>query len=276
VFAVEEEVILRAGSSSRGYWTELWRYRELFFFLAWRDLKVRYKQTTIGVAWAVIRPLLVTVIFVVLFGRLAGLPSPAGVPYPLLVITGLVPWQFFAAVMGEGSSSVLTNANLISKVYFPRIIVPTSVVAVALADLSITGLMTFGLMVWYGFLPPLQVLMLPVFLVLALAASLGVGFWLSALTVRYRDIRFVIPFLVQFGLYITPVGFSTFSVPDAYRPLFALNPMVGVIEGFRWCLLGTGALDGGVLPVSVAVATALLVTGFLYFRCTERQFADTI
>jgi lipopolysaccharide transport system permease protein len=271
-----EEVILRAGGSNRGYWAELWQYRELFFFLAWRDLKVRYKQTAVGVAWAVIRPLLVTVVFVVVFGRLAGLPSPAEVPYPLLVLAGMVAWQFFAAVMGEGSNSVLSNANLISKIYFPRIIVPASVVAVALADLGITGLLTVGLMAWYGFLPPTQILFLPAFLALALAAALGVGFWLSALTVRYRDVRFVVPFLVQFGLYVTPVGFSTLSVPEAYRPLFAVNPMVGVIEGFRWCLLGSGVLGGGVLPVSTAVATALLVTGFLYFRRTERQFADTI
>jgi lipopolysaccharide transport system permease protein len=271
-----EEVVLRAGGSSRGYWAELWRYRELFLFLAWRDLKVRYKQTTVGVAWAVIRPLLVTVIFVVVFGRLAHLPSPDAVPYPLLVIAGMVAWQFFSAVMSEGSNSVLTNANLITKVYFPRVVVPASVVAVALADLGITGLITFGLMVWYGFLPPVQVLLLPVFLILALAAAFGVGFWLSALTVRYRDVRFIVPFLVQFGLYVTPVGFSTLSVPETYRPLFALNPMVGVIEGFRWCLLGTGVLGDGVLPVSATMAVVLLVTGFRYFRMTERHFADTI
>lgn len=271
-----DEVILRPGGSSRGYWAELWRYRELFFFLAWRDLKVRYKQTTVGVAWAVIRPLLVTTIFVVMFGRLAHLPSPDGVPYPLLVLAGMIAWQFFAAVMGEGSNSVLSNANLISKVYFPRIVVPASVVAVAFADLVITGLMTIGLMAWYRFVPSVQVLLLPAFLLLALAAALGVGFWLSALTVRYRDVRFIIPFLVQFGLYVTPVGFSTQIVPEVYRPLFALNPLVGVIEGVRWCLLGTGVLDHGVLPISAAVAVGLLVTGFLYFRKTERVFADTI
>ena len=271
-----EEVILRPGGSSRGYWAELWKYRELFYFLAWRDLKVRYKQTTIGVAWAVIRPLLVTVIFVVLFDRLAGLPPPEGVPYPLLVLAGMVAWQFFAAVMGEGSNSVLANANLVTKVYFPRIIVPASVVAVAMADLLITGLLTVGLMCWYQHPPTVQVLLLPAFIALAMAAALGVGFWLSALTVRYRDVRFVIPFLVQFGLYVTPVGFSTTAVPEVYRPLFALNPMVGVIEGFRWCLLGSGVLDGGVLAVSTVSAAVLLVSGFWYFRTTERRFADTI
>lgn len=272
----QDELVLRAGGSSNGYWAELWQYRELFFFLAWRDLKVRYKQTAVGVAWAVIRPLLVTAIFVVVFGRLANLPSPDGVPYPLLVLAGMTAWQFFAAVMSDGGNSVIANASLISKVYFPRILVPASVVAVALADLLITGVLTIGLIVCYGFFPPVQVLLLPVFLALALAAALGVGFWLSALIVRYRDVRFIVPFLIQFGLYITPVGFSTVSVPEAYRPLFALNPMVGVIEGFRWCLLGTGEIASGVLPVSTVMAIVLLVTGFKYFRRTERQFADTI
>lgn len=270
------ELVLRPGGASLGYWAELWRYRELFAFLAWRDLKVRYKQTAIGVAWAVIRPLLVTIIFLVVFGRLANLPSPGGVPYPLMVLAGMTAWQFFSAVMGDGSNSVLANANLISKVYFPRVIVPASVVAVAFADLLITGTMTAGLMAWYGVAPPAQLLLLPAMVLLALAAALGVGFWLAALTVRYRDVRFVVPFMVQFGLYATPVGFSTFIVPEQYRPLFALNPMVGVIEGFRWCLLGTGAVGGWVLPVSALSAAALLVTGFRYFRTTERRFADII
>ena len=227
-------------------------------------------------AWAVIRPLLVTVIFVTVFGRLANLPSPDGVPYPLMVLAGMTAWQFFAAVMADGSNSVLTNSNLISKVYFPRVIVPASVVAVAFADLLVTGAMLLGLMAWYGFPPPPQVLLLPGMVLLALAAALGAGFWLSALTVRYRDVRFVVPFLVQFGLYVTPVGFSTQSVPEEYRPLFAVNPMVGVIEGFRWCLLGSGVVGGWVLPVSAASAAALLVSGFRYFRATERRFADII
>ena len=271
-----EEIVLRPDGSSRGYWAELWRYRELLLFLAWRDLKIRYKQTVIGVAWAVLRPLLVTAIFVVVFGRLANLPSPDGVPYPLLVLSAMIAWQFFAAVMGEGSNSVLANANLISKVYFPRIIVPSSVVAVAFADMAITAVLALGLFAWSGFVPTIQVLLLPAFVLLALAAALGVGFWLSALTVRFRDVRFIVPFLVQFGLYATPVGFSTFSVPEEYRALVALNPMVGIIEGFRWCLLGTGALGAGVLPVSAAVSVVLLVSGFRFFRATERRFADTI
>jgi lipopolysaccharide transport system permease protein len=269
-------VVIRPGGAAGGYWAELWRYRELFAFLAWRDLKVRYKQTVIGVAWAVLRPLLVMAIFTVVFGRLANLPSPDGVPYPLLVMAGMIAWQFFAGVMGEGSGSVLSNANLITKVYFPRVIVPASVVAVAFADLLVTAGLLVGMMAWFRFAPPWQVVLLPGFLLVALTAALGVGLWLSALTVRYRDVRFVIPFLVQFGLYVTPVGFSTLAVPEEYRPLFALNPMVGVIEGFRWCLLGTGAVGGWTVPVSTAVSVGLLVTGFRYFRATERRFADTI
>jgi lipopolysaccharide transport system permease protein len=254
----------------------LWRYRELFAFLAWRDLKVRYKQTSVGVAWAVIRPLLVTIIFVTVFGRVAKLPSPDGIPYPLLVLAGMTAWQFFAAVMAEGSNSILGNANLISKVYFPRVIVPASVVVVAFADLLITGVMTGALMIWYSALPPIQVLLLPVMILMALAAAMGVGLWLSALTVRYRDVRFIVPFLVQFGLYVTPVGFSTATVPEKYQAFFALNPMVGVIEGFRWCLLGSGIIGGWVMPVSVLSTIVLLTTGFRFFRKTERQFADII
>jgi lipopolysaccharide transport system permease protein len=271
-----DEVILRPGGTSQGYWVELWKYRELFYFLAWRDLKIRYKQTTVGVVWAVLRPLLMTFIFVFVFGKVGQFEPPPGIPYTLLVLSGMIAWQFFATVMGDGSNSVLSNANLISKVYFPRIVVPASVVAVALADLGITALITVGFMAWYAFLPPLQVLLLPLFLVLALAAAMGVGFWLSALTVRYRDVRLVVPFLVQFGLFVTPVGYRLANISEEYRLLYALNPMVGVIEGFRWCLLGTGLLGDGVLPVSTAMAVFLLVSGFWYFRKTERVFADTI
>jgi lipopolysaccharide transport system permease protein len=274
--ASQELVIIRATGRDRGYWRELWTYRELFYFLAWRDLKVRYKQTVIGVAWAVIRPLLTMIIFTVVFGRLAKLPSTGDVPYPVLVMAGLIAWQFFAAVMSEGSQSIISNANLITKIYFPRVIVPASVLAVALADLAITGMLTLILMTWYRVWPSWHIIALPAFLLMAIAAALGAGLWLSALTVRYRDMRFVIPFTVQFGLYVTPVGFSTATVAAAYRPLYALNPMVGVIEGFRWSLLGTGELGGGILPISVTTALLLLVTGFRYFRATERSFADTI
>ena len=270
------ETVIRPNRGTAHYWAEVWRYRELFAFLAWRDLTVRYKQMTIGVAWALIRPLITMIVFTVVFGRLAGLPSPGGVPFALLVMAGLLPWQFFSAVMAEGSASLLTNAHLITKVYFPRLIVPATSVAVAFADLLVAGGLMAVLMLWYGQVPPVQIVLLPTFLLLGTAAALGVGFWLSALTVRYRDFRYVVPFMVQFGLYLTPVGFSTASVPEQFRPLYALNPLVGVIEGFRWCLLGVGEIGGWVLPISVAVSTMLLVTGFRYFRASERRFADTI
>lgn len=270
------ETVIRPNRGSAHYWAEVWRFRELFVFLAWRDLAVRYKQMTIGIAWALIRPLITMVIFTLVFGRLAGLESPGGVPFALLVMAGLLPWQFFAAVMAEGSASLLTNAHLITKVYFPRLIVPASSVAVALADLLVAGGLLTGMMLWYRHTPPWQIVLLPVFLALGMAAALGVGFWLSALTVKYRDFRFVVPFMVQFGLYVTPVGYSTASVPEEYRPLFALNPLVGVIEGFRWCLLGVGEVGGWVLPISTGVSAGLLVTGFRYFRNSERRFADTI
>jgi len=270
------EIVIRAGGSWTGYWAEVWRYRELFFFLAWRDVKVRYKQTVIGVGWALIRPLLVMIIFTVIFSRLANLASPGNVPYPLLVMAAMLPWQFFAAVMGEGSTSLLTNANLITKVYFPRVIVPASAVVVASVDLMISGTLMLGMFAWYGFLPPAQVLLLPLFVFLALSAALGLGLLFSALMVKYRDFRYIIPFMVQFGLYVTPVGYSTATIPVDYRWLFALNPMVGVIEGFRWCLLGTGVLGDGVLFASLGTTLVLLVVGFRYFRATERQFADSI
>ncbi len=274
--ATPREIVIRPGGNWAGYWAELWRFRELFFFLAWRDVKIRYKQTAIGVGWALLRPLLVMLIFTLVFSRLAKLESPGSIPYPLLIMAGMLPWQFFAAVMGEGSNSLFANANLITKVYFPRLIIPASSVAVALVDLLISGTLMIGMFAWYGMLPPLNVLLLPAFVVMAFMAALGIGLLLSALTVRYRDVRYVIPFLVQFGLYATPVGYSTASIPEEYRWLFALNPMVGVIEGFRWSLLGNGMLGDGVLPASLAVTLILLVGGFRYFRATERQLADTI
>lgn len=270
------EIVIRPGGPSGGYWAELWRYRELFLFLAWRDVSVRYKQTAIGLGWALIRPFLMMVIFTLIFSRLAKLGSPGDIPYPLLIMAAMLPWQFFAMVMGEGSSSLLSNANLITKVYFPRLIIPASAVAVAAVDLLIGGSLMGILFAWYEFLPSWQIVFLPLFLIAALLAALGVGFWLSALTVRYRDVRYVIPFLVQFGLYVTPVPYSTAAIPQEYRWLYALNPMVGVIEGFRWSLLGTGQLGDGVLLVSLAATMLLLVSGFCYFRATERQFADTI
>ncbi len=271
-----EELVVEAGRTGRQYWRDLWRYRELFYFLAWRDIKVRYKQTTLGVAWALIRPLLTMVIFTVVFGRLAGLPAPQGVPYSLLVMAGMLPWQFFANALSESGNSILANAHLISKVYFPRLITPASVVLVALVDLMISGVLLLGLMAWYRFLPPWQVVWLPAFLGLALAAALGAGLWLSALTVKYRDFRHIVPFLVQLSLYVSPVGFVSDIVPGQWRLLYALNPLVGIIDGFRWSLLGVGDIPWTEIGLSVAVTGAVLVSGFRYFRAMERQFADTI
>jgi lipopolysaccharide transport system permease protein len=272
----EGAVEVFAGRGGGRYWLDLWRYRELFFFLAWRDLKVRYKQTVVGVAWAVLRPLAAMVVFTVVFGRLAGLKPPEGIPYPLLVMAAMLPWQFFSGALAECGNSLLNNANLITKVFFPRLIIPASTLLVVFADLLIAGVLLLLMMAWYGFAPPVQVLMLPVFLVLALAGGLGAGLWLSALTVKYRDFRFVVPFLVQFGLYVSPVGFSSDIVPEQWRAWYALNPAVGVIEGFRWSLLGTDPLGAGPMAVSVAASAALLVSGVWYFRRTERGFADTI
>lgn len=272
----DAELVVMAGRGTAQYWRDLWHYRELFFFLAWRDLAVRYKQTSIGVAWALIRPLLTMLIFTLLFGRIAKLPSPGDVPYALLVMAGMLPWTFFASALAESSQSILTNANLISKVYFPRLITPAAVVLVTFVDLLISGVLLAGLMLWYGRLPPTQILLLPLFLVEALAAALGAGLWLSALTVKYRDFRYIVPFLVQFGVYVSPVGFSSDVIPADYRLLYALNPMTGIIEAFRWSLLGTPSFHAAEQAISLTVTLLLLVTGFRYFRGTERQFADTI
>jgi lipopolysaccharide transport system permease protein len=276
IFAEPTELVVQAGKTSGLFWRDLWRYRELFYILAWRDLKVRYKQTAIGVAWALIRPLLTMVIFTVIFGKLANLPSPHGVPYPLLVLAGMLPWQFFATAINECGTSILNNAQLIAKVYFPRLITPASVVLVSFADLLIAGALIFGLMVWYGYPPPVQVVTLPAFLAMGLAAALGVGLWLAALTVKYRDFRYIVPFIAQFGLYVSPVGFSSAVVPERWRLAFALNPMTGVIEGFRWALLGGEVFHWPEQVVSLSVTALLLVSGFRYFRATEREFADTV
>ena len=236
--ANERVLILEAGRAERHYWADLWPYRELFAILAWRDVAVRYKQTVIGVAWAVVRPLLTMVIFTVIFGTLAKLPSDGGTPYPLLVFAGMLPWFLFSSVLSEASNSLIGNANLIGKVYFPRLIVPAAAAVVALVDFAISLVILLGLMVWYGFWPSWQIVFLPVFVALGVLASLGPALWITALNVKYRDFRYIIPFIVQFGLYVSPVGFSSAVIPEEWRLLYSLNPMVGVIDGFRWCLLG--------------------------------------
>jgi lipopolysaccharide transport system permease protein len=269
------ELILEAGRSSRHYWADLWRYRELLGFLAWRDIKVRYKQTVLGVLWALIQPAVTLVVFTFIFGRLAGMPS-GNVPYPLLVLTGLLPWQLFAAAFSNASGSLVANTHLISKVYFPRLIVPLSSVAVALIDFAVVLVLLAALCAWWQFVPDWRVLLLPVFIVLTLVTAVGTGLWLTALTVKYRDFRFVVPFLLQVGLFLSPVGFSSTNLPN-WRALYSLNPMVGAIDGFRWCLLrGEPALDPVNLGISVAMAALLLVSGLWYFRRMERGFADII
>jgi lipopolysaccharide transport system permease protein len=274
---VSDVIVIESGRQERNYWRDLWRYRELFYVLAWRDISVRYKQTVIGVAWAVIRPFLTMVVFTVIFGRIAKLPSDGDAPYPLMVFAGMLPWTFFSTGLTEASSSLIGNANLISKVYFPRLIVPTATVVVAFADFVITFSILVGMMIWYRFAPGWQILMLPAFVFLAFIASIGPALWITALNVRYRDVRYVVPFAVQLGLYVSPVGFSSHIVPEQWRLLYSLNPMVGVIDGFRWCILGgESELYLPSLAASLAVAAFFLWFGIRRFRKTEKSFADLI
>lgn len=271
------ELVIEAGRTEAQYFRDLWRYRELFYFLAWRDILVRYKQTAIGVAWALIRPFLTMVVFSVVFGRLANLPTEGGAPYPILVFAAMLPWQFFANALSECSNSLISNANLISKVYFPRLVVPTSAVIVSFVDFLISGIILLGLMAWYSAVPSWRVMTLPLFVAVAFAAAMGAGLWLAALNVQYRDFRYVVPFLVQFGLYISPVGFSSAIIPDRWRLLYSLNPMVGVIDGFRWAIIGGDVqLYWPGFLLSLLLVMVLLVTGILYFRRMERTFADVI
>jgi lipopolysaccharide transport system permease protein len=270
------ELVIEAGHTERQYWKDLWNYRELFYFLAWRDILVRYKQTAIGIAWAILRPLLTMVVLTIVFGKLAKLPSE-GVPYPILVFTAMLPWQFFANALTESSNSLIGNANLISKVYFTRLIIPTSSVIVSFVDFLLSGFILLGLMAWYDFWPTWRIIVLPLLILVSFTVTMGAGLWISALNVKYRDFRYIVPFIVQFGLYISPVGFSSSVVPEKWRLLYSLNPMVGVIDGFRWAILGKDVVffvPGFMLSLSLV---ALLFTGGLwYFRKTERTFADII
>ena len=273
---MQQEIIIEAGRTESQYWRDLLRYRELFYFLAWRDVLVRYKQTVIGALWAVLRPLLTLLIFVFIFGKVAKLPAQ-GMPYPVMVFAGLLPWQLFSSSLTECSTSLITNSNLISKVYFPRLIVPASAVIVSLVDFAISFGLLALLMIFYHVWPTWHLLALPFFTLLALIASTGAGLWLAALNVEYRDFRYVVPFFVQLGLYVSPVGFSSALVPAKWQLLYSLNPMVGVINGFRW------SISGGATPIfvpgviaSLVVMSLLLVSGVWYFRRMERTFADVI
>jgi len=268
-------LIIEPGRTERQYWRDLWRYRELFYVLAWRDLSVRYKQTAIGVLWALIRPFLTMVVFTVIFSKLAKMPSQ-GVPYPLLVFAGMLPWQFFASSLTEASQSLVSNSNLISKVYFPRLIIPASALVTALADFLIAFSLMVATMAWYHYWPPWRIVLLPLFIGFAFLTALGPGLLLTALNVKFRDFRYIIPFVVQFGVYVSPVGFSS-AVTGQWRLAYALNPMVGVIDGFRWCLLGgANRIDPDGFMLSLAVTAFLLALGIWYFRKTERTFADVI
>lgn len=273
----EEWLILEPNRIEKQYWKDLWRYRELFAILAWRDIAVRYKQTFIGVAWALIRPFLTMVVFTVIFGRLAQLPTEGDAPYAVLVFAGMLPWQFFSTAMSSCSDSLIDNANLLTKVYFPRLIVPVAAVITSFVDAMISFVILAGLMLWYQWWPSWRLLTLPLWVGVAFAASMGAGLWLASLNVQYRDFRYVVPFLVQFGLYVSPVGFSSAIVPAKWQLLYNLNPMVGVIEGFRWAIIGQEAFINPLgLALSMAIVLLLLATGIRKFRQMEKRFADVI
>ena len=269
------KLVIEPGRAAAHYWRDLWRYRELMAFLAWRDVTVRYKQTVIGIAWALIRPALTLAVFV-LFRRMVGV-AQREVPDVILVLAAVLPWQFFAAALLETSASLIGNTSLISKVYFPRLIIPVAAVATAFVDFVITLGMLAVLMLWYGVAPAPPLLALPLFILLAALLSLGLGLLLGALTVTYRDFRYIVPFLVQLGLFVSPIAFSTSQVPERWRTVYGLNPLVGIIDGFRWSILaGRTPLEPAWLVSSVAVTAASLVVGMWYFRRMERGFADVI
>lgn len=272
----EFDLVIEARQSKKNYWNDLWHFRELFLFLAWRDILVRYKQTAIGLAWSLIRPFLTMIVFTVIFGRLAKLPSE-GVPYPILVYAAMLPWQFFSTSFTDTSNSLLTNSSMLTKIYFPRLIIPVSTVIVNLVDFLISFIILIGLMIWYQFTPSWSILFLPLFLILAILTALGAGLYVAALNVKYRDFKYIVPFVVQFGLYVSPVGFSSNVVPEKWRLLYSINPMVGIIDGFRWCILGGNTqiyLPG--MMLSIGFIIFLLIFGIRYFRKMEKSFADII
>lgn len=273
----ERLLILEPGRAERNYWTDLWSYRELFGILAWRDVAVQYKQTAIGAAWAVVRPLLTMAIFTVVFGQLAKLPSEGDTPYALMVMSGMLPWFLISTILNQASNSLIANNNLISKVYFPRLIVPVASSVVALVDFFISFVLLLAMMIVLGVLPDWRMIFLPAFVLFAVLASLGPSLILAAMNVRYRDFRFIVPFIVQFGLYVSPVGFSSSVVPDEWRLLYSINPAVGVIDGFRWCILGDEVnIYWPGFAISVLVMLGFLWLGVRTFRATEKTFADLI
>jgi lipopolysaccharide transport system permease protein len=269
------DLVIEPGRTEKNYWKDIWRYRELFYILSWRDIKVRYKQTVLGVAWSIIRPVLTTIIFTVLFSKVANMKNPGTAPYAMMVFAGMLPWQFFSNALSESSGSLIGNANLITKVYFPRMIIPASSVITSLVDLAISLGIMLIMFAWYGFMPSWHIIFFPLFVILAFTCAFGIGLYLTAVNVKYRDFRYIIPFIVQFGLYVSPVGFNSFVINEKWRMLYSLNPMVGVIDGFRWCLLGD-PMHWRSFIVSVAMTVGFLLLGLRYFRKMERSFADNI
>ena len=272
----EKILVIEAGKTEKQYWKDLWHFRELLLFLCWRDILVRYKQTVIGVLWAVLRPLLTMVAFTIVFGKIAKLPSEGEAPYSIMVFAAMLPWQFFSSSLSESANSLVANANLVSKVYFPRLIVPASSVAVNIVDMLVSALLLGGLMAWHQYAPPVQILYCIPLILMAGIVALGPGLLLCALNVTYRDFRYIIPFITQFGLYISPVGFSSAIVPERWRLLYELNPMVGVIDSFRWAILGNMPFPLRAFTISCVVALFFTFVGIAVFRNTEKTFADVI
>jgi lipopolysaccharide transport system permease protein len=272
----EFDIIIEQGRSEKNYWKDLWRFRELFYILSWRDIKVRYKQTVVGTAWSVLKPLLTMIVFTIVFSKLAKLSSEGDAPYAIMVFAGLLPWQFFSNSLAEASNSLIGNTNLITKVYFPRLIIPASAVITSFVDFAISFGLLVVMMIGYQYAPSWQIVFLPLFLAVAFFASFGISLYLTALNVKYRDFRHIIPFIIQFGLYLSPVGFSISYVPEEWRLLYSFNPMVGVIDGFRWCILGETPFPFLTLGISIAITSFFMILGIWYFRKTERSFADNI
>lgn len=272
---MDEEIIIRAGLTEKNYWKDLWRFRELFYILSWRDIKVRYKQTVVGAAWGIIRPVLTTIIFTFVFSKVAKVHNDSRAPYALMVYIGMLPWQFFSNALSEASGSLIGNTNLITKVYFPRMIIPASSVITSLVDFGISFGIMIVMMIWYQLLPGWQIIFLPFFIILSFMSAFGIGLYLTALNVKYRDFRYIIPFIVQFGIYVTPIGFTSNQIPEKWRLFASFNPMVGVIDGFRWSIAGDAIQWNGVY-ISIIMTILFVWIGISYFRSVEKTFADDI
>lgn len=272
----EFDIVIERGRTEKNYWKDIWRFRELFYILSWRDIKVRYKQTAIGAAWSILRPLLTMLVFTFVFSRVAKLVAPGDTPYAILVLTGLLPWQLFSTSLSEASNSLVGNANLITKVYFPRLIIPASAVITSFVDFAISFSLLLVMLILFQVVPSWQIIFLPLLLILLICSSFGISLYMTALNVKFRDFRHVIPFFVQFGLYVSPIGFSSDVVPEKWRFLYSCNPMVGIVDGFRWSILGKTPFPLLSISLSAFISVLFLLGGIFYFRSTERTFADSI